>query len=496
MASEAPNSQYSYSRDYPQSATSQSHNMDSQSTKGKDPATSVYPSPADEPTGTFSAPSSPVFSERVGVQPFHGGRPTLPPIDSVVHQMPSPSSSPRMPLASYNRISAPFLPASFNSSQDDTLFPDRPFPSGHVSMPQPLFINGPSIVQDKLSALSEHFQQQQQREFIPSIGLGQETLDAAKISRQQRLRLPLPQTQPQFPPGRQRKRPADPMAEYMRRPLSPGTEMYGRNDLWARQISDPERYVLPVIAEWSETFKAVRATLPAPTFPIQTPPGMLESLAKLSPQDAAEYSRRHATTAVGKRGEKRKADTSTDMPPPRRTRKLSPSTTSSSKPSASPREAPLEMPEKKFRRRTNEANKAKASSEKIARDYTIYPDYCPPLSTLDGDHVTFPNIEWKATPQDVSGYDDCHLLHPKEIAIVSKLVLTPSDYVYIKRRFFAHRLESAKRGHIFNINAAQLACKGLDEHGITGIDVNKTSRLHKAFDKVGWLDERHMKRFL
>lgn len=154
------------------------------------------------------------------------------------------------------------------------------------------------------------------------------------------------------------------------------------------------------------------------------------------------------------------------------------------------------MPSKKFRRRSNDANKAKAPAEKVTRDYTIYNDYCPPLSTLNSDQVNFPNIEWKATPQDVSGHEDCHLLHPKEIPIVSKLVLTPSDYIYIKRRFFANRLGYARKGQSFNINAAQLACKGADEHGITGIDVNKTSRLHKAFDKVGWLDEKHMQRFL
>ncbi|KAG9808733.1 hypothetical protein KCU98_g22057, partial [Aureobasidium melanogenum] len=89
-----------------------------------------------------------------------------------------------------------------------------------------------------------------------------------------------------------------------------------------------------------------------------------------------------------------------------------------------------------------------------------------------------------------------HLLHAKEIPIVSKLVLTPSDYIYIKRRFFAHRLAYARKGQSFNINAAQLACKGADEYGITGIDVNKTSRLHKAFDKVGWLDAKHMEKYL
>lgn len=160
----------------------------------------------------------------------------------------------------------------------------------------------------------------------------------------------------------------------------------------------------------------------------------------------------------------------------------------------SPREALLDK-----QRRTQDTPKAKAPrapSEKVSRDYSVYPDYCPPLSTLDSDQVTFPNVEWKAAPQDMSNHEDVHLLHPKEVAIASKLVLSPSIYLYIKRRFFAHRLEYARKGQVFNINAAQLACKGHDGHGITGIDVNKTSRLHKAFDKVGWLDAKYMERFL
>lgn len=520
MGSAVFNSQYSFLREMQQSTTNQTHTMASDMTdintaKGKAPATSVYPSPADEIHHTFAQSSSPVFNQQQVALSIRRENITLPPIKSLINQMPSPSSSPQLPVDHYRSPADVHLtsPNKFNRNQDDPLFPDRPAASDEDARPQSLF-EGPAHPIEPVDQ-----SEQDQQVFASS-----SQLSPGGLPRPVPIEPPVQCEPVQHPcsqqgpaqsninacnsaksgsstglshtSGRKRKQTQTAYDIYMRRPISPSIPRYGRNDLWARQAADPDRYVEPIRQEWLQHFEAVKATLPQPTFPIQTPPGVLADLKRFSPADAAMFVARHGVP-LGSRAqqEKRRVDSGLDMPPPKRTRKVS-AAKAPLKPSVSPREAPLDMPSKKFRRRSNDANKAKAPAEKVTRDYTIYNDYCPPLSTLNSDQVNFPNIEWKATPQDVSGHEDCHLLHPKEIPIVSKLVLTPSDYIYIKRRFFANRLGYARKGQSFNINAAQLACKGADEHGITGIDVNKTSRLHKAFDKVGWLDEKHMQRFL
>jgi hypothetical protein len=521
MGSAAINSQYSYLREMQQSNTNQPDEMASDMTglnmtKGKAPATSVYPSPADEVNHTFHEPSSPVFNEQQVASSMRSEKITLPPINSFIHQMPSPSSSPQLPVAHY-RSPADMHSTSlnkFNRSQDDPLFPDRPANSDEAARPQFLF--GGPVQPIQPASLSERDQQlfappplfspggfSRPVPIEPSVRYGpihqarsqhgpvQSNYNAFNSAKSGS------SITPSYAPGRKPKQTQTDHDIHMRRPISPGVPRYGRNDLWARQAADPDRYIESIRLEWRQHFEAVRATLPGPTFPIATPPGVLADLQRISPADAAMFVANHGIPLSGSRVQqgKRRVDSGLEMPPPKRTRKVS-GAKAPLKPSVSPREAPLDVPGKKFRRRTNDANKVKAPAEKVTRDYSIYNDYCPPISTLDSDQVNFPNIEWKATPQDVTHHEDCHLLHPKEIPIVSKLVLTPSDYIYIKRRFFANRLGYARKGQSFNINAAQLACKGADEHGITGIDVNKTSRLHKAFDKVGWLDEKHMQRFL
>ncbi|KAI5247253.1 hypothetical protein E4T43_02099 [Aureobasidium subglaciale] len=524
MGSAVPNSRYSYLRGMHETTTNKSNAMASNATKGKAPATSVYPSPADEVISTFSAPSSPVLNEQQITPLVRRDRITLPPISSLVNQMPSPSSSPQLAVASYRSPADAFLksPIKFSRSQDAPLFPDRPMASNDLAKPQPLF--GGSTYQTQLATLPELDQQRlapsenssvnHLARSSPQSGASLQPLTLASTFK------PVPQPQQSDPlhrfthaspglggskhssrdrathlPGRRPKQRQTAYDIQMRTPVSSSAPRYGRNDFWARQIADPATYVLPLLQDWHTVFEATKAALPQATFPIATPAGVFDELKRVSPADAATFAARHAISS-GRRDQhdKRKADSVVDMPPPKRTRKVSAS--KPLRPSVSPREAPLDAPEKKFRRRTNDATKARAPADKVARDFSIYPDYCPPLSTLDSDQVNFPNIEWKATPQDVTNHEDCHLLHPKEIPIVSKLVLTPSDYIYIKRRFFANRLGYAKKRQPFNINAAQLACKGADEHGITGIDVNKTSRLHKAFDRVGWLNEKHMQRFL
>lgn len=91
---------------------------------------------------------------------------------------------------------------------------------------------------------------------------------------------------------------------------------------------------------------------------------------------------------------------------------------------------------------------------------------------------------------------DRDLLHEKEIKLATKLALTCARYLYLKRRFFAGRLDYVGRNQTYNINAAQQTCKGPDSHGVVGADVNKTSSMWKAFNSVGWLEPSHMQPYL
>ncbi|KAH0373975.1 hypothetical protein KCU65_g223, partial [Aureobasidium melanogenum] len=448
MGSAAFNSQYSYLREMQQSTSKQADVMASNMTKGKAPATSVYPSPADEVNHTFPLASSPVFDDQHVASSVRREKITLPPISSLVQQMPSPSTSPQLPLAHYRSPTDTLLtsPNKFNRSQDAPLFPDQPTTTDDIARPQFLFGSASNTIL---------------MESLRHSHILAAFLDLFQLSL-------LSKSNP---------------SSVLCRTVAVLNMVLLSDHHMDLELRDMEGMIfglgkLPILTDMSHRFLTNA-----------TPPGVLADLERISPADAAMFIRNHH------HHDKRKVDSGVEMPPPKRTRKTSASK-APQKASVSPREAPLDVADKKFRRRTNDANKARTPADKVARNFLIYPDYCPPTSTLDSDQVNFPNIEWKATPQDVTDHEDCHLLHAKEIPIVSKLVLTPSDYIYIKRRFFAHRLAYARKGQSFNINAAQLACKGADEYGITGIDVNKTSRLHKAFDKVGWLDEKHMQKYL
>lgn len=118
-----------------------------------------------------------------------------------------------------------------------------------------------------------------------------------------------------------------------------------------------------------------------------------------------------------------------------------------------------------------------APASKEDKDFHSIPDYCPPLSSLTPSKTL--RVEWKNNSSSLDLSDDPlkHLLHPDELQIASCLRLDCATYLTSKRRIFLSRLEYYHRGKEFRKTHAQQACK---------IDVNKASKLHTAFEEVGW----------
>lgn len=115
------------------------------------------------------------------------------------------------------------------------------------------------------------------------------------------------------------------------------------------------------------------------------------------------------------------------------------------------------------------------------------PDYSPPLSTLPESNRNCLKIEWKGNPMDLSVDPLRSKLHPAEIVLASILRLPCDLYLDSKRRLFLEKVYKQKKGMPFRKTDAQKACK---------IDVNKASRLYSAFEKVGWLDNRHFEKYM
>jgi hypothetical protein len=126
---------------------------------------------------------------------------------------------------------------------------------------------------------------------------------------------------------------------------------------------------------------------------------------------------------------------------------------------------------------------------KVARedkDFDLLPDFCPPLSSLP----TKPNslkVDWRGAPIDLRNDPNAHLLHADEILLAANLRLDCATYLTSKRRIFIKRIDALRIGKEFRKTDAQQACK---------IDVNKASKLWSAFDKVGWLDPKWVKKYM
>lgn len=116
--------------------------------------------------------------------------------------------------------------------------------------------------------------------------------------------------------------------------------------------------------------------------------------------------------------------------------------------------------------------------------WTEIEDFTPPLSTLDNQSY---EVKWDGQPKDISGEADLEHLHELEVKWASKLRLDPAQYLATKRLIFRERVAYLRADKTFTKTAAQ---------GAARLDVNKLSRLHSAFQAVGWFDEKHFRRFL
>jgi hypothetical protein len=126
---------------------------------------------------------------------------------------------------------------------------------------------------------------------------------------------------------------------------------------------------------------------------------------------------------------------------------------------------------------------------KVARedkDFSALPDYCPPLETLPNKTNSL-KVDWKGAPIDLRTDAHYDLLHPDEILLAANLRLDCATYLTSKRRIFIQRIEALRIGKEFRKTDAQQACK---------IDVNKASKLWQAFDKVGWLDPKWVRKYM
>lgn len=143
-------------------------------------------------------------------------------------------------------------------------------------------------------------------------------------------------------------------------------------------------------------------------------------------------------------------------------------------------EVPSEASHAQSKKHTRNAPTKKASNQ----DWTEIEDVTPPLSVLDG--KTY-QISWPGSTRDISDLPDLEHLHPLEIRWASRLRLDPKHYLAIKRLVFREKLAFLRQGKNFTKTAAQQAAS---------VDVNKMSRLHEAFEAVGWFDERHFQQYL
>ncbi|KAK6457195.1 uncharacterized protein RJT20DRAFT_37804 [Scheffersomyces xylosifermentans] len=138
-------------------------------------------------------------------------------------------------------------------------------------------------------------------------------------------------------------------------------------------------------------------------------------------------------------------------------------------------------------RRDNTQSPSLALQQQMLIDETI-PDYSPdPQATLPASNVKCLRIEWKGQPMDLSQDPNILKLHPSEVILASILRLPVAVYLDSKRRLFFEKVQRLKTGKQFRRTDAQKACR---------IDVNKASRLFAAFEKVGWLEDKHFSKFV
>ncbi|KAK5133372.1 hypothetical protein LTR08_007806 [Meristemomyces frigidus] len=125
----------------------------------------------------------------------------------------------------------------------------------------------------------------------------------------------------------------------------------------------------------------------------------------------------------------------------------------------------------------------KGAPMEMDEEWSNIPDFCPPLSSLATASEQL-WVEWKHSPLDITKKDYFADLDPREADIATVLRLLPQQYLANKRRMFRAKVEYLKMGKSFIKTVAQ---------GVTHIDVNKTSQLWEAFDRVGWWEDKWFK---
>ncbi|KAH0592069.1 hypothetical protein MHUMG1_10202 [Metarhizium humberi] len=135
---------------------------------------------------------------------------------------------------------------------------------------------------------------------------------------------------------------------------------------------------------------------------------------------------------------------------------------------------------------TPEPSRRVVAPNREDKDFNSLPDYCPPLNSLPNRSNSL-KVDWKGQPIDLSSDPHASLLHPDELLLAGNLRLDCATYLTSKRRIFERRLQCLRTGKEFRKTDAQQACK---------IDVNKASKLWTAFEKVGWLEQGWVRRFL
>ena len=132
------------------------------------------------------------------------------------------------------------------------------------------------------------------------------------------------------------------------------------------------------------------------------------------------------------------------------------------------------------------ATRTRKSPPVKKQDQTVFnfdaiPDYCPPTSSLPP-HPRSLSVEWQGNALNLS--DDPHrgLLHDAEIYLASRLRLSCASYLCVKRRIFVGRVNNFVKGKKFTKTDAQ-SCGH--------IDVNKSSKIWAAYEKVGWFDRKY-----
>lgn len=153
------------------------------------------------------------------------------------------------------------------------------------------------------------------------------------------------------------------------------------------------------------------------------------------------------------------------------------------KPTSGPR--PVRAQTSKLARRSSSSPEPRSRlvpPNREDKDFNSIPEFCPPLDSLP-DRPNSLKVDWKGNALDLSKDPHRHLLHPDELQLAASLRLDCATYLTSKRRIFEARLDYYHKGKEFRKTHAQQACK---------IDVNKASKLHMAYEKVGWFDKKWM----